>query len=120
MIYGISFNHIRFLIGLSHSASRIADVIFHSLFITSGFSISWFKKHEKKAFAQQICRSCRPRQSTAVDSDSKCEANGGRSLLESRPHYATDNYESLITPHLERACENKTFEGCLPGALLFR
>lgn len=31
---------------------------------------------------------------------------------ESRPHYATDNYESLITPHLERACENKTFEGC--------
>lgn len=30
------------------------------------------------------------------------------SLSQSRPHYATDNYESLITPHLERACENKT------------
>lgn len=51
----ISIAFVFWSVSCNYQDSWIVNVIFYSLlFITSSFSISWSKKHAKKAFTQQV------------------------------------------------------------------
>lgn len=94
-----------------------ADITFNSVFTTSYFFIFWSKKHANLHGELPIAAKCgrfefSVRLAATFDSPYKTS-----DIRVPRPHYATDNYESLITPHLEHARENKTFRRLLPDAL---
>lgn len=91
--------------------SHLIPYLLHLIFLFSGLK------------SMRICTVSYRSRPNAADSNSACVQlrrlirRTKRATYESRPHYATDNYESLITPHLEHARENKTFRRLLPDAL---